>query len=472
MPGKHRRSSRPAAVVAMIVAPAGLAAAAMAASSMTGVAPTDTPTVAAPSVDLTALVSAANSTSQIFAGSSYYGTDWTKVYGTQQVVPFLAGPQGIADAIASHKNDTKNGQPDPTGVTASGWGAGQTGSALRILATNTDNTDLNNVGLVILDNNSNRAGGGFWTTYRQFAPLLFTSSEPSPNNIPGLTVLDVAYEYNINSDAPVDPLNPFSIGNTLAAYAFGYGAESRTLNITQGAPGGTPVYTDPDEGETDLLPGHHYIVDSAGFIADDVTLPPNPDGSPVTTAYITVDSGNLPLTRVLRLIPGGDILANAVDPTLTKLVDAGYNDDLGTPGNPAIPANPTVPRPMKPFSSLSALDAGGSQESVQDGATAGVQTAISDTVNPSNFITKPIGEAGKLPFISAPPSTLTNSTVTTTNSKKFVPGLNKPVGTTSSTGGDRPRPLKKIADDFNSSLKKFASGLREQKSEDPDNDPE
>ena len=261
------------------------------------------------------------------------------------------------------------------------------------------------------------------------------------------------------------------LGNSLAAYVFGYGAESRTLNITQETPGGTPVYTDPDEDKTDLLPGHHYIVDGDGFIADDVTLPPNPDGSPVTTTYVTVDSGNLPLTRALRLIPGGDIIANAVDPTLTKLVDAGYNDGLGSTGNPAIPANPTVPRPMKPFSSLSALDAGGLQESVQEGASAGAQTAISDIVNPGNFITKPIGEIGKLPFISSLPSTLTNSTVNTANSQKLL-SLKKPAGITSSTGGDRPRPLKKIADDFNSSLKKFAAGLHEQKTEDPDNDPE
>ncbi len=104
MPGKHRKTSRPAAIVAMVVAPASVAAAAVTATSMPSAVPPDT-TVAAPSVDLLALVSAANSTSQFFAGSSYYGTDWTKVYGTQQVVPFLSGPQGIADAISSHQND-------------------------------------------------------------------------------------------------------------------------------------------------------------------------------------------------------------------------------------------------------------------------------------------------------------------------------------------------------------------------------
>ena len=95
--------------------------------------------------------------------------------------------------------------------------------------------DLDNVGLVILDNNTNRAGGGFWTTYYPFAPLLLTSAEPTPTNFRLLTVLDVAYEYNINSDAPVDPLNPFALGNSLAAYAYGYGAESTALDITQEA---------------------------------------------------------------------------------------------------------------------------------------------------------------------------------------------------------------------------------------------
>ncbi len=71
----------------------------------------------------------------------------------------------------------------PTGVTASGWGAGQTGTALGILADNADPNDLKNVDLVILDNNTNRAGGGFWTTYAPFAPLLLTSAEPTPSNL-------------------------------------------------------------------------------------------------------------------------------------------------------------------------------------------------------------------------------------------------------------------------------------------------
>jgi len=429
----------------------GLAAAALTVTGLSTAVVTGTTAAVAPNVQLMALVSAANSTSQFFAGLSYYGTDWTAVYGEQEVVPFFLGPQGIAAVIASHKGDE-----DPTGVTASGWGAGQAGTALGIIAANdaTNGNDpdvLDSVGLVILDNNTNRAGGGFWTTYPQFAPLLLTTADPTPNNL-DVTVLDVAYEYNINSDAPVDPLNPFALGNSLAAYAFGYGAENRTLNMTQ-EPDGDVIYTDPEGNETTLERGYAYIVASDGTITG-APIPDNPDGSPVTTTYITVDSGNLPLTRPLRLIPGGDILANAIDPLMTDLVNAGYNDGLGQEDNPAIPENPTVTRPWQPLSSLSALDSGDLQEDAQDGATAGATTAFEDIGNPSNFITKPIGEIGQLPFLS----TLTNSSVSQTG---LTANKTASAPQTAATGSnnERPRPLKKAADDFNSSLKKFADSL-------------
>ena len=55
----------------------------------------------------------------------------------------------------------------------------ETGTALGIMNANNDPA-LSNLKLVILDNNSNRAGGGFWTTYYPFAPLLLTSAEPTP----------------------------------------------------------------------------------------------------------------------------------------------------------------------------------------------------------------------------------------------------------------------------------------------------
>jgi hypothetical protein len=461
VPGKHRKQSPIHTEVAKRGG-TGLAAAALSITGLSTAVVTGTTAAVAPNVQLMALVSAANSTSQFFAGSSYYGTDWTTQYGEQQVVPFFRGPQGIAEVI----NGVQVGDKQ-TGVTASGWGAGQTGTALGILDQNQNQQALNSIGLVILDNNTNRAGGGFWTTYAPFAPLLFTSADPTPTDLVlGGPLLDVAYEYNINSDAAVDPLNPFALGNSLAAYAFGYGAENRGLEITQATDGGPAFYQPPNGGPAvELKPGTHYVVDEDGdlLVVNPTTgtaSSTNPTGTlrdannnPVTTIFVTVDSGNLPLTRPLRLIPGGDIIANAIDPVMTDLVNAGYNDGKGLSTDPAIPVNPAITRPMKPFSSLGALDS--VPDSAQEGATAGAQTAIGNFANPANFITKPLGEAAKLPFLS----TLTNSSVSQNSLNANKTASAPQTAATGSSGSERPRPLKKAADDFNSSLKKFADSL-------------
>lgn len=459
MAGKHRKISRPAAVVAAVVAPGGIAAAALAVSGFSpggAPSPSETPT---PSVGLAALITPSNSTAQIFAGTTYYGTDWTTVYGAQQVVPFFQGPGGIADAIVAHKADTKDGQPDPTGVVASGWGAGQTGTALAKMSPE----DKSNVAFVILDNNTNRAGGGFWTTYAPFAPLLATSAEPTPSYT-GVPTLDVAYEYNINSDAPVDPLNPFAVGNSLAAYVYGYGAQS-TAVIPRDV---------MKEAQSTSGPHYSYVIDTKGNIISKSAEPV--DG---TTTYVTIQQDNLPLTRPLRLIPGGDIVADAIDPTMTELVNAGYNDGKGLPAgtgpkgrpypaDPAIPADPTETRRMKPGSSLSALDAGALQESVQEGASDGAQTAIEDVSNPTNFVENPLKEAGKLPIISSlSPSTQTNSTVSTNTIKASSPNFFAPVlpGTgnknsstgSAATGGNA---LKSFTDQVSDTVKKVTGGLK------------
>ncbi|RDH77093.1 PE-PPE domain-containing protein [Mycolicibacterium moriokaense] len=461
MAGKHRKHSEVRTTVAKRGG-SGVAAAALSITGLGTAVVTGTTAAVAPNVQLMALVSAANSTSQFFAGSSYYGTDWTDVYGTQQVVPFYQGPQGIADAIASHQTDTEK-----TGVTASGWGAGQAGTALGIAAAN---GDLDNVGLVILDNNTNRAGGGFWTTYYPFAPLLGTTADPTPTDLPdGVTVLDVGYEYNINGDAPVDPLNPFALGNSLMAYAYGYGQESSALDITQDESTGVLTLHQANGEDQILEPGTHYVVKDGNVVET------YPAGDQNSTVFVTVDSGDLPLTRPLRLLPGGDIIANAVDPLMTDLVDAGYADGKGTADNPAIPEDPTVTRPMKPFSSLSALSAGGLQVDVQEGLQAGQDTATADIANPTNFITKPLGEAAKLPGISTLTNAVastssTNSTLKTTQTNgspltsgnSLLSGLKKPsLGSTSTAS----TPGQKFSDRVNDAVSKVTGGLTKNKTE-------
>ncbi len=357
----------------------------------------------------------------------------------------MAGPQGIATAISDANGDPKRHcRPRRYGF---GWGAGQTGTALGILAQNDTNPANDDHGtrttssLVILDNNTNRAGGGFWTTYGLFAPLLLTSAEPTPNDT-GVPVLDVAYEYNINSDAPVDPLNPFALGNSLAAYVYDYGAEQTTV-----------IPTKDMQGQP-LKPGVHYVVQD-GVVVEQYPAPGTADNPNTSTIFVTVKSDNLPLTRPLRLIPGGDILANALDPTLTELVNAGYADTKGVPGEEAIPVDPGKPRPMQPGSSIGAL--GDVPGSVPIGLNKGVDTAKGDVTNPTNLVTRPIGEAGKLPLISSLPSLTNTSTLSPTGGNLFSPPKNS--GTTASTGGANP--VKNFTDKIKDAVNNATGGLKQ-----------
>ena len=457
MAGKHCKSSRPRSSVVRRGVPGGLAAAAVSATSLSTAFITGTAPAVSPAVELMALITPANSTAQIFAGTTYYGTDWETIYGPQQVVPFLLGPQGIANAIKA--NDDRIESPsssDPNErilVLSSGWGAGQTGTALGSLTAE----DVNHVDFVVLDNNTNRAGGGFWTTYYPFAPLLLTSAEPTPDQNLPVRVLDTAYRYNVNSNAVTYPANVVSDANSLVAYFYGYGGE-QTAKL-------------PDPTTDPLLPGYHYVVDpTTGKIIDSENLNDQP-GENVTTTYVTFESGTWngntfvpdgpPLLRPLQLLPGGDILADTLGPAVTEIVDAGYKD------NQPIPKDPTVPRPMgllptsETATMLNRLP-GAIQKGLQDGA----DTAQEDFANPGNFVTKPLSELGKLPVISSLPTSLTNSTVNTTGGKRVLPGLNKPTGTTSSSGGARP--LKRVADRIGSAVDNVTSHLGLQKNKPAD----
>jgi len=416
--GKHRKRSRIRSSISR--GGTGLATAAVGATSVSTAVVTGATPAIAPSVDLMALITPASSTSQIFASTDYYGTDWTTVYGEQQIVPFFLGPSAIADAIRQHQDDT-----EPTGVISSGWGAGQTGTALGLLSED----ELDNVDLVILDNNTNRAGGGFWTTYYPFAPLLLTSAEPSPDDL-DVTVWDVGYEYNVNGNAVTYPANVVSDANSLVAYFYGYG--TGTNQVLPDVPGG-------------LQPGKHYIVAPDGNYRT-VDLPAG-----VTTTYVTFESDGLPLVRPLLLLPGGDILAATLEPALTEIVNAGYKD------NEPIPDDPTVTRPMgllpttETATMLTNLP-GAIQQGLQDGADA----AQEDFADPGNFVTKPLAELGNLPGVSSLPTTTSAAnTLTTDGANKVSPDAT--TSSTSSTG--RPRPLKKIADN----LKKLAGGEQKDK---------
>ncbi len=189
---------------------------------------------------------------------------------------------------------------------------------------------MDNIKLVILDNNTNRAAGGFWTTYYIFAPLLLTSSEPTPNDL-DIPVLDVGYDYNINGNAPTYPINLISDVNSLVAYAYGYAEANPTFScrprsrIICPRTAAIPRISSP-ERTTSSTP-RATIIEQHDNLNTNIT-------------YVTFKSDRLPLVKPLLLIPGGKLVADGIEPVLTVLVDAGYKD------NKPIPDDPSVQRKM------------------------------------------------------------------------------------------------------------------------------
>jgi hypothetical protein len=432
---KHRTSSRGRSPVVRRGVPGLTAAAVSAASVSTALMTGTTATVAAVPVELAALITPANSTSQIFAGTTYYGTDWTtKGYGQQQVVPFFLGPQGIVNAIDANSSD-----PSGVVVLSSGWGAGQTSTALAIMQANQDPA-LKNVKLVVLDNNTNRAGGGFWTTYPMLAPFLLTSAAPTPSNTT-VPVVDTAYEYNINSDAPTYPINLLADANSLVAYAYGYGAQSTA-----------PMPAEALQAQPSDPVHYHYVVAPDGKSYTKTPVPGN-------ITYVTFQSDGLPLVRPLRSVPGGNVLADAVEPTLTVLVNWGYQD------NSPIPQNPGVTRPaglLPPASQT--VDAA---NQLPGAVGQGVQAAQKDLSSPSSLVTSPLSSvtttvgaaAGNLPSSSLPSvpklTTPLISTVDMTGGNRVSPRSS--TTSTSSSGGANP--VQQVAGSVSSALSGLAGSL-------------
>ena len=444
--GKRRKSPRGQSAALWRWVPGLTTAAVSAASVSTALMTGTTATVAAQPVMLTALITPANSTAQIFASSTYYGVDYSKQYGPQQVVPFFLGPQGIVAAI------DRNGSDPNIVVLSSGWGAGQTSTALAIMQANHDPA-MNNLKLVILDNNTNRAGGGFWTTYWPFAPLLLTSSAPTPSDT-SVPVVDTAYEYNINSDAPTYPINLLADANSLVAYAYSYGAQSTApmpAEALQPVPPGTQHY--------------HYVVASDGKVVDKVPV----DGN---ITYVTFESKGLPLVQPLRSIPGGTVLADAVEPALTVLVNWGYQD------NSPIPKDPGVTRPMGVLPPVSQGAAAAKQ--LQVGVGQGVQAAQKDLSSPSGVVpsplsslasqgaspnastpsvTSPLSAASIAPASSLPsvpkPTTPSTSTIDMSGGHKVSPGSS--TSSTSSSAGANP--VQQVVGSVSSALSGLAGSL-------------
>lgn len=293
--------------------------AALVAAATLGVTPS------APDVQLTALVVGASSTNPGGDGvSDFYGGLFQQ--DPTVVANFLTGPPGIYQAIADN-------QDDGTVVLASGWGAANVSALLSYLKATHDPV-LADPTLYVLDNNVARPNGGFGTRYPIFA-VIGVNPVPAPSD-PGVNVLDIGYEYDINGDTPAYVLNPVAMANSLATYFDNRLNQSSTE---------LPVHTD---GSLDLSADECDNACRDDIAAGKETTVQLDSGQTVVvkhvgdTTYVSYRREGLPLVQPLRTYGGevGNRIADVTEPALKAAVDYGY------PGNDAL-ANPEKYTPAR-----------------------------------------------------------------------------------------------------------------------------
>ncbi|MEV3902490.1 PE-PPE domain-containing protein [Mycobacterium sp. NPDC050551] len=294
-------------------------AAVVTAAAVSGVAVTAPGSVAAPNVELAALVIEGSSTNPTGDGiRAFYGNKFDRPDVTQ--VSFFTGPFGVYDALKANSGEDNV-------VLSSGWGAANVSLLLSYLeATNSADPDLTTP-LYILDNNVARPNGGFGTRYPVFA-VIGVNPIPTPEQ-PGVKVVDVGYEYDINGNTPAYVLNPVAMANSLATY-FDNRLNQNEVNL--------PVDENGDLDYTDTNCDAACQSEVADGAEREFTLQ---TGETVRvkkvegTTYISYRTDGLPLLQPLRQYGGepGDRFADAVEPALKAAVDYGYpdNDALANP---------------------------------------------------------------------------------------------------------------------------------------------
>jgi hypothetical protein len=284
-------------------------------------------------VDLAAVVTPGTATNWNAAGiDTFYGLDWNTMPGPSVTGPGVYGPTVVATfhllrdyiQVAAIDSALKTNL-EPNVVVTSGRGAGNASALISQYADSGDPT-LQNTNW-ILDNNIDRPNGGYGARYPT-SSIVNVNPIPTPTDT-GAPIIDVGYEYVWNSDAPRYVLNVVALLNSITEYAYRYRKQDvTTLPAPLLSPDGTTVNFDAPPG--------HYIV------ATDGTYTVEPLSQDNTTIYVTYKAKGLALLRPLRDLGGpiGDLIADAVEPVLTVIVDAGYPDnnpisppDVYTPGS-------------------------------------------------------------------------------------------------------------------------------------------
>ncbi|MHC9296614.1 PE-PPE domain-containing protein [Mycobacterium sp. LTG2003] len=267
-------------------------------------------------VQLAALIIGASSTNPSGDGvEDFYGGLYQQGPGETVVANFFTGPPGIYRAIHDNRDD------DDNVVLSSGWGAANTSLLLSYLKATNDPV-LAGPNLYVLDNNVASPNGGFGTRLPAFA-VIGVNPIPTPTD-PGVPVVNVVYEYDINSNIPAYLWNAPAMANSLMAY-FERRLNQESLDF--------PIDADGQVRDCDAT--CEARLDSGGTIERTMA-----DGQTVRisrvddTTYVGYESTNLPLVAPLRAFgEPGNRLADAVTPALRAAVDYGYpdNDPLANP---------------------------------------------------------------------------------------------------------------------------------------------
>jgi hypothetical protein len=316
--------------VAMSVAAVGVA------TTVAGVAATQPASISAIPVDLAALIVVGSSTNPSGAGvedffqGKFNDPLYTGPNGDDIVhVNFLSGPLGIKQALEANAGKDN-------AVIASGWGAANL-SLLMLL----HDPDLSQT-VVVLDNDVAAPDGGFGTRYPWFA-LIGVNPFPTPSESDTLAAVDTSYEYDYNSSAPADLLNPLAAVNSLVAYL------NRHLNQAE-----LDLPVNPDGTPAASCGANTCAITQSGKTLDCTDARCSSPEDRITayvttrgnTTYVTYTSDGLPLANLIRSVPViGDRIADLTEPLLKLAVDSAYFD-----GNP-IPKDPSAYRPARLFPS-------------------------------------------------------------------------------------------------------------------------
>lgn len=266
-------------------------------------------------VQLSALIIGASSTNP--GGdrvADFYGGLYRQGQDEPVVANFFTGPFGIYRTIQERSGD------DDNVVLSSGWGAANA-SLLLTYGKLTHDPVVTQPTLYVLDNNVASPNGGFGTRLPLFA-LIGVNPIPTPTD-PGVPVVNVVYEYDINSNVPAYLWNAPAMANSLMAYL------DRRLNQDS-----LDFPIDAEGNVRDCDATCHQTLDSGGTVvrqtADGTVRISKVDD----TTYVGYESENLPLVSPLRAFgEPGNLLADAATPALRAVVDYGYpdNDPLANP---------------------------------------------------------------------------------------------------------------------------------------------